>query len=221
MLDYRLGVPVLTVLVLLRREANAPSLTGTYERFLPDGRPTNRYNYQVARVWQEPPESFLDGGVGLLPLAPLSDVREADLPDVVRRMAERINREPRPRADKLWMATYLLMGLRYTDEFARQLLEGVQTMRESTTYQAIIREGMELGREEGLEQGREQGREEGRLAEARRMLLRLGRVKGLPEPDPVTVQAIEALADLERLEALFDRGIVADVHVWEDLLRTS
>ncbi len=38
-IDYRHDLPVLTVLVLLRKEANSPSLTGVYERFLPDGRP--------------------------------------------------------------------------------------------------------------------------------------------------------------------------------------
>ncbi len=36
-LDYRHDLPVLTVLVLLCREANSPSLTGLYERQLPDG----------------------------------------------------------------------------------------------------------------------------------------------------------------------------------------
>ncbi len=50
-LDYRHNLPVLTVLVLLCKEANSPSLTGTYERFLPDGSLINRYNYRVVRLW--------------------------------------------------------------------------------------------------------------------------------------------------------------------------
>ena len=58
-LDYRHDLPVLTVLILLCKEANAPSLTGTYERQLPDGWQTNRYNYQVVRLWQEDPEPYL------------------------------------------------------------------------------------------------------------------------------------------------------------------
>jgi hypothetical protein len=45
-LDYRHDLPVLTVLVSLCKEANSPSLTGVYERELPDGWQTNRYNYQ-------------------------------------------------------------------------------------------------------------------------------------------------------------------------------
>ena len=109
-LDYRHDLTVLTVLVLLRKEANSPSLTGTFERRMPDGRFTNRYDYQMVRLWQENVEPFLNVGVGLVPLAPLTDVSEADLPQIVGRMAGRINAEPRPRAAKLWTATYLFMG---------------------------------------------------------------------------------------------------------------
>src|SRR6476620_377638 len=44
-LFHRHRLPVLTVLVLLRREANSPRLTGTFEIKMPDGWQTNRYNY--------------------------------------------------------------------------------------------------------------------------------------------------------------------------------
>ena len=146
-LDYRHDLPVLTVLVLLCKEANSPGLTGTYERQVPDGWLTNRYHYRVVRLWQENPEDYLTAEVGLVPLAPLTNVAEVDLPEVVRRMAGRINVEPRPRAAKLWTATYLLMGVRYPDDVVNQLLEGIQTMRESSTYQAILSwcGGEELG----------------------------------------------------------------------------
>ncbi len=43
-LDYRHNLPVHTVLVLLRKEANSPALTGIYDRALPDGSLTNRYH---------------------------------------------------------------------------------------------------------------------------------------------------------------------------------
>ena len=144
-LDYRHDLPVLTVLVLLCKEANSPGLSGTYERQLPDGWQTNRYNYRVVRLWQEEPEAYLTAGVNLVPLAPLTGVPESEegMRGLVRRMAERINAEPEPRAAKLWTATYLLMGLRFSEELAFHLLEGVQNMRESTTYQAILREGTE------------------------------------------------------------------------------
>jgi predicted transposase YdaD len=164
----------------------------------------------VVRLWQEDPEPCLTAGVNLVPLAPLTNVSEADLPAVVRRMADRINREPRPKAAKLWTATYLLMGLRCSEELVSQLLEGFQTMRESTTYQAILREG----RQEGVIEGRAQGR----IAGEQRMLLRLG-TKQFGEPDPATLAAIEAIQDMVRLEALFDRALNPEIHTWNDLLQ--
>src|SRR5262249_27522961 len=140
-LDYRHNLPVLTVLMLLCKEANSPSLTVTYERRLPDGWPTNRYNYRVVRLWQEDPDPYLAGGGNLVPLAPLTNVAEESLPDLMRRMAERINPEPRPRAEKLWIATLFLMGLRYEEAFAMQSVEGVYNMRESKIYQGPRRRG--------------------------------------------------------------------------------
>ena len=112
-LDYKHELPVLTVLILLRKEADSPGLTGSYERYLPDGSLANRYNYRVVRLWQEEPDPFLTGGVNLVPLAPLTKVAKARLPRLVGRMAGRINAEPKPRADKLWFAAYVLMGWRY------------------------------------------------------------------------------------------------------------
>jgi len=64
----------------------------------------------VLRLCPADVEPFLYAGNGLVPLAPLTDVSEEDLSHVVERMAERINAEPRPRAAKLWTATYLSMG---------------------------------------------------------------------------------------------------------------
>jgi len=157
----------------------------------------------------------LNGGVGLVPLAPLGDVEEESLPGLVQRMAARINALPRPRAAKLWTATYLLMGLRYSEEMAMHLLEGVASMQESTTYQAILREGREAGRNEGLNEGLI----EGRVREAQRLLLLLGESRfGAPgEPDR---SAVEAIQDLERLERLTKRVLDANIAVWEALLST-
>ena len=100
-LFHRHRIPVLTVLVLLRREANSPGLTGQFEIRLPDGLVANQYNYRVVRIWQEDPETYLTSGVNLVPLAPLTNVTEKALPEVVQRMADRINVEPEPRAATL------------------------------------------------------------------------------------------------------------------------
>jgi hypothetical protein len=114
-----------------------------------------------------------------------------------------IQAEPAPRAARLWTAAYWLMGLRYEEALVAQLLEGVQNMRESTTNQATLREG----------------REEGRITGEQRMLLRLG-TKRFGPPDAATVTAIEAIRDLDRLEALGERILDPDLRDWNDLLRT-
>jgi len=207
-LDYRHDLPVLTVLVLLCKEANSPNLTGTYERNLPDGWQTNRYSYRVVRLWQDDPELYLTAGVELVPLAPLADVSVPDLPGLVRRMGDRINSEPSPRAAKLWTATCLLMGLRYSEELTMSLLEGVQIMHQSTTYQRILREGRDEGREEGL------------VTEARRFLVRLG-TQQFGEPDPTTAAALEAIQDVNLLESLGERILRPDLKSWEELLQGS
>jgi hypothetical protein len=204
-LDYRHDMPVLTVLVLLRKEANSPSLTGIYERTLPDGRLTNRYDYQVVRLWQENAESFLTAGICLVPLAPLTNVSENDLPVLITRMADRINQEPPARAAKLWTATCLLMGLRFPDDLTFSLLEGVQKMQESTTYQRILREG----RAEGLT--------EGRILGVRELIFRHGR-RRFAQPDAATIAAVEAIHDFDQLKALLDRAYDPNVHDWNELL---
>lgn len=199
-LDYRHDLPVLTAVVLLCKEANSPHLTGTYERHLPDGMRTNHYHYKVVRLWQEGPELYLTAGVDLLPLVPLTAVREADLPTLLRQMGDRINQEPPHRADKLWLATLLLMGLRYSDELAMSLLKEVKTMHQSTTYERILREG--------------------RLGEARRLIRRLGTQK-YGEPDSVTGEALEAIVDIDRFEAIGDKILRPDITSWGDLLNGS
>ncbi len=199
-LDYRHNLPVLTAVVLLCKEANSPHLTGSYERHLPDGSRTNHYNYTVVRLWQEDPELYLGAGVDLLPLVPLTAVGEAELPSLIQRMGERINEEPPNRADKLWIATLLLMGLRYSDEVTLSLLEGVRAMHQSSTYERILREG--------------------RLGEAHRFVRRLGKQK-YGEPDPTTAEVLERIQDVDRLEALGDRILQPDVKSWEELLKDA
>ena len=109
---------------------------------------------------------------------------------------DRLDREAaRDQAATLWTSTYLLMGLNYPDELIERLLQGVQNMKESVTYQKILKEG--------------------RAEEARRILKRQGsRRFGAPSPSHET--AIDAIADLVRLEQLTDR--VLEVKGWEELL---
>lgn len=198
-LDYRHDRMVLSVAVLLRPEADSPQLTGSFERGFAGQEPIALLRYRVIRVWQLPAEQLLTGGIGTLPLAPVSDVTEARVPDVIRRMKERLSRERRRQLAKdLWAATYVLLGLRYTDAFADLLFQEVLGMEESTTYQAIARKE--------------------RLAEARQMLLRQGR-KLFGPPDDATAAALNAIGDVEKLEELGER--ILDVGSWQELLQPS
>jgi predicted transposase YdaD len=199
LLHYRHDLPVHTVLVLLRREADDPGLTGMVRVQPPHGRSSLEFRYELVRLWQRPVETILEGGVGTLPLAPLCNVARAALPGVIRRMEERLTRETTlAEAATLWTSTYLLMGLRYRPGVAAQLLQGVRAMKESSTYQAILDEG----RAEGV----------------RRVLLLLGG-KQFGPPDARTRAAIEAITTPDRLERLTER--LLDVSSWEELLASS
>src|SRR5207244_10332061 len=81
----RHGLRVRSLLVLLHRGADSPQLTGLYERGF-EGEPFDvALRYRIVRVWQVPSDKWLAGGLGLVPLAPLGDVRSAELPAVIGR----------------------------------------------------------------------------------------------------------------------------------------
>src|SRR5271157_4029118 len=147
--------------------AEGPAMTGLLQHRWPDGLVYHEFRYNVVRTWERPADEILAGGLATLPLAPLARVKENELPAVVQAMRQRLDREAtRSQAGTLWTATYVLMGLTYSDELVDRLLEGVQSMKESVTYQKILREGRAEGRVEG--------RAEGRAEEARRILRRQG-----------------------------------------------
>lgn len=100
--------------------------------------------------------------------------------------------------------TLLLMGLRYHEGEAREVIRKMNWLRESVTYQAI------------LEEGREEGRDDGRLEGERRMVLRLGTAKlGLPPLDVLV--AIESISDTSQLERLGLELLEPDA-TWESLI---
>jgi hypothetical protein len=198
--------------LLLRPEADSRQLTGMYRRGFPGEEAYLTFHYQVVRVWQLPPEPLLTGGLGLLPLAPISAVTEPELPGIIQRMERRLSsRRGRRLARAVWGSAFILLGLRYSAALAERLFRGVVSMRESSTYQAILQEG----HEEGRRMGREEGRTEGALVEARKLLRKFGG-QAFGPPDSGTVAAIEQIDDLARLEELCDR--LSAVGSWQELL---
>jgi predicted transposase YdaD len=193
--------------VLLHRGADSPQLTGLYERGFP-GEPFDvALRYRVVRVWQVPAEQWLSGGLGLVPLAPLGDVRQKELPAVIARMKQRLDREARAsEAADLWSAAYILMGLRYEWALIQTLLRGVVAMKESVTYQAII------------EEGEAKGEAKGKANEARKILLLQGR-RRFGEPAAGAVAALDAVTDVQKLEELSVR--LLEAMSWQELLGSN
>ncbi len=201
------GLPVRSVLVLLRPQADGPAITGTAGYSFDDGPERLDFRYRVIRVWQNSADEVLEGSLATLPLAPLTDIEPGDLPGVLRRMERRIQREAPPDdAGRLWTATYLLMGLTYERAMIDQLLKGVRGMKESVTYQAILEEGESIGLKKG------------ELAQARRMVFRLG-ARRLGPPDARTRAAIESVSSLPRLERLLAQALQADD--WSQLRKAA
>ncbi len=194
--EYRHRRVVLSVPVLLAPQTDSPQWNGLLQRGLPNEAPFSTLCYKVIRVWQLPVEPLLAGGAGTLALAPISAVSEGDVRRVIRRMKERLSgpKAPRRAADVL-AAAYVLLGLRYTDEFADALFEEVLGMEESSTYRAIVRRGRE---EEG-----------------RHILLLQGEAKFGP-PDATDRAALESITDVAQLEELAVRLMTADS--WQELL---
>lgn len=204
LLGHRQQLRVRSGAVLLRPESDSPQLTGMYERRFPGEEPYLTFRYAVVRVWQLAPEPLLRGGLALLPLAPISAVTEAELPGIIKQMERRLsNRRGRKQAPVVWGAAYILLGLRHSPDLAAQLFRGVMSMKESSTYQAILQEG------------REEGRSEGAVAEAKKLLRAFGG-RRLGEPDSQTVAAIERIEELALLEDLCNR--LDSVRSWQELL---
>jgi hypothetical protein len=210
-LAERYRVPTATLVVLLRPEADAAHLTGAWEIRLPDGRPIVEFRYFVVRVWEKTAAEILEGALALLPLAPLADLGRSELPTIVTRMANRIDEEATTEvAGEIWTSTFILMGLRYSAEQTEAVLKGVLTMKESVTLHAVL--------ERGRAEGRAEGQEIGRRKEAVDLLLKFGR-KRLGPPDPRTVESIEAISDLARIEQLHEN--LPEAESWDELLAGS
>ena len=199
----RHGLPVQTIFVLLRPEADGPAFTGSLEEEWPDGTRYLHFRYNVIRLWEQPVEVFLTGDLATLPLAPISRVSEKDVEEIVRRVDERIGREASPdEAALLRTATSLLLGLNYSGERLRNLVQGLHGMRESATYQMILEEGQEMGK----------------LAGEKEVLEQLGTRRFGAMPPQIRAE-LESIGDLARLRELTNR--LLDVSSWEEWLATN
>ena len=179
---------VRSVVLLLRPAADGPDLTGEYAlRFPEESEAYNVFRYQVVRLWKLSAERLLDGGIGVLPLATLTDDAATVLPEVIARIDHRLRTETSAdEARKLRATTTIVMGLRHSPDFIQHALQGVTNMWDQILEDSsIVQESVKRGT----------------IAHARKQLLRLGQAKFGP-PDHSTATAIDMIGDLDRLDAL-------------------
>jgi hypothetical protein len=195
------GVPVHSIVILLRPQAAHANLHGAVSYATRPGRGKKEFGYEIIRLWERSAEDLLAGPLGTAPLALLGRLPEgvelvAGLRGVAERLLARLEREvPPERARKLLTAAWVLTGLRLRRDVARQVFRGVRAMRDSDTYMAII--------------------DEGREEEAKKMILRLGQKRFGPPAEDVKTR-LEAITDIERLEQLGEA--LLDAGSWSDLL---
>jgi len=201
-------LPVRTVLLLLRPEADSPKLTGRLSYTDEIGEYLN-FRYHVLRLWQIPYQHLLDGPVGLLPLALLTDDAAPLLSELVTKVDMRLehDRVSKESHSELLSACNILLGLRYDNAMIQSLFRELRTMRESSTYQAILDEGRLEGRLEGEKRGELQGLREA-IIDATDVKL------GLP---PVSLtEKLESIVDREQLRRLIRVAVRATS--WDEII---
>ncbi len=204
MLNVKHDLPVHTVAILLHPGADGPELTGMLRQQSPDGRCRLEFCYHLVRAWEWDTEVLLAGGLGMLPLAPLSAQELDQMPMIIERMKQRVDPvSVTAEISELWTSAAIMAGLRFPWELIKHCFGGITSMRESSTIQAFIEEGLQ------------QGRSEGKAQEARGIILLLGQMR-FGAADDAVKSSLDEIHDLERLEALIKRIMIASS--WDDLL---
>ncbi len=221
MLDYattlkRLhGKPVVQIVILLKETTDRQAFVNCYQDS------TTTHHYQVIRLWEQPPETFLSVPA-LLPFAPLaktSNPREL-LQAVVTQVA---TIEDIAERREITSFTEILAGLRFPKPLIYQLLRE-DVMQESVIYQDILQKGeargtqkgLQQGLQQGLRQGLQQGKKQGKRLEASVLILRqLTRKLGPLESNLQKRIQKMSLMRLEALgEALLDFNTLTDLVTW-------
>lgn len=206
---HRNGLPVQTVLILLRPSAQASDISGVFRRFGVNGKLIHEFHYHVERVWQRPASFWLNAGISLAPLSLLTDEAAADFETAVRNFRNSLRNHDADEQTfrELWSSSYVLCGLRHDHGRVTETYRRLSMLLEdSTTYQAILEKGHSEGRSEGLFLGE------------RKSLLLFGKTR-FGEPSPAVLQQINAIQDVDRLDRLVVQA--AKVSNWDDLLRTE
>lgn len=212
-LNQKQKVPVHSTLVLMRPKADHESLTGVHTYGNP--RSGVEFRYEVIRLWEQSVERYLHASLGVLPLALLCKMPEdqplsQSMREIVQEIERRLSREASD-ADTavILKTTHILAGLRVKKQHLPAIFRGVGIMSELTAYDELV---------EMVQHGEQRGEQRGKINMGHEILLRLGS-KRLGDPDTHTVEELQTIQDLERLNGLMDRLLTA--RSWEELLATE
>jgi hypothetical protein len=127
-------VPIHSVVVLLKARENDLRLDHGIRYALFPERGRMEFALEVIRLWEQPLERMLTGGLGLLPLATLAAMPEgvsrADaMPEILRRIQERLAREStQEQGDQFRTWTCTLAGIHLTESEIREIVRRSQSM---------------------------------------------------------------------------------------------
>ena len=195
----RFHVPVQSILVLLRPKAETAGLTGKLTYL--SGNKRVVFEYEVIRMWHEPVQQYLTGGLSVLPLAMLCEMSHGKpldkaLREVMREIDRRLAAEPdHAEAVRVMTAAYKLTFLRLPKDRVESIFEGASIMHETVAWDEAV--------------------DEGRVKTARRALLNQGR-KLFGTPSAKTEKTLIAVNDPERLDRMLDA--IVEVKSWKALL---
>ena len=207
------GLPVETVLILLRPKAVVSDMSGRFQQIGVTGQLITEFHYHIEKIWERPAEFWLKSGIGLAALSVITNEAEPNLEANLLRLDEHLQSEKVDGGtrDRVINAAYFLCGLRYNPEMAEEIFRRLNMLlEESTTYQAVLNKGMVKGKAEG--------RAEGTIEGEHKVLLRQG-TKRFGPPSPEMAASLKAITDTERLERLSER--ILDVGNWDELLASN
>src|SRR5262249_1123435 len=162
--DIHTKLPVHSVVIYLLEDNGL--VESPYMASLPDGRSTQRLDFETIKLWEVAPEAIGQPElVGLLPLLPL--LKGGKKRETVTRMIQELEKAGR---QDLFLVGYAFSSLVFTADGDKEWLKASffmlhDILKETWVFQEVMKEGREEGMEKGRVEGRVEGRAEGKKEE--------------------------------------------------------
>ena len=140
----RYAMTALSCVLILRKEADSPSISGRFVRTIEPFGDIHRFRYHPIRLWKEPLERFLIPSSSLAVAGVLADFGELSLEEagaeILRCIEASVDLDVR---ESLFNHAIALAGMRFNNEQAESIFGRKLSMLEkySTTVQYFIRRG--------------------------------------------------------------------------------